>query len=390
MALQPFQWLGTQAISTPEQAARQRSIAEALIAQSATPADNWASGLGDIAAALSGTILNNRVSEAETAGRERAGELFTNLAVNQDPNSIIAALTSNDAAWASPAQTSIASALLNSGLERQDPMYQLRLQQAQAELDNTLAGSSGDERFFGNVIPMQDENGNIVLGQASNMGTWQPLQGAEGFTPAPTTKQIDTGTEIITTDIYGNELYRTPKQNFQEAADRAAGTATGEFTANAELSAPGQIANADTALDLINQIKTSPELDWATGTAAGLGANAIPGTGRYGFQNLVEQAKSGAFLTAIQEMKGLGALSNAEGQAATQAITRINTGLSKQDFLKALEDYQRIVERGRDRAARRVQVDDSGRETPVAGTSAPQDQGWQDVGNGVRIRPIGN
>lgn len=136
MALQPFTWgAGGQQITSPEQAARKRAIAEALIAQSATPGKNWAEGLADVAAALSGTVLEGRVSEAEAAGRERAGGLFSDLAVNQDPNAIIAALTSPDAAWASPAQTSIASALLNSGLERQDPMYQLQLQTAQAELD---------------------------------------------------------------------------------------------------------------------------------------------------------------------------------------------------------------------------------------------------------------
>lgn len=136
MATAPFQWgFGGQAITSPEQAARKRAVAEALMAQSATPGQNWAEGLADVAAALSGTVLEGRVAEAETAGRERAGGLFADLAVNSDPNSIIAALTSADSAWASPAQTSIASALLNSGLERSDPMYQLQLEQAQLELE---------------------------------------------------------------------------------------------------------------------------------------------------------------------------------------------------------------------------------------------------------------
>lgn len=136
MALPTFQWgAGGQAITTPEQAARRRSVAESLMAQSATPGRNWAEGLADVAAALSGANLENRVTDAETAGRERAGGLFANLAVNSTPDSIIAALTSPDSAWASPAQTSIASALLQSGLERADPMYQLQLQTAQAELD---------------------------------------------------------------------------------------------------------------------------------------------------------------------------------------------------------------------------------------------------------------
>lgn len=135
MALSPFTWgSGGQQITSPEQAARKRAVAEALIAQSATPGQNWSEGLADVAAALSGTVLQGRVDEAEAAGRERAGALFADLAVNQDPNSIIAALTSPDAAWGSDAQTSIASALLNSGLERQDPMYQLQKQKLEQEI----------------------------------------------------------------------------------------------------------------------------------------------------------------------------------------------------------------------------------------------------------------
>lgn len=229
MVTQPFQWFGNQAITSPEQAQRQRAIAEALVGQSATPGQNWSEGLADIAAALSGTVLNGRVDEAEAAGRERAGGLFADLAINSDPNSIIAALTSPDSAWASPAQTSIASALLNQGLQNADPMRQLQMEKLRSDI--AQAGQGGNESFFGNIVPMQDANGNVVLGQASNQGNWQPLQGAEGYTPAPTTKQIDTGTEIITQDVYGNELYRTPKQNRQAASETAFGTVEGRTEA---------------------------------------------------------------------------------------------------------------------------------------------------------------
>lgn len=229
MATQPFQWFGNQAITSPEQAQRKRAIAEALIGQSATPANNWSEGLADVAAALSGTILEGRVSDAEEAGRERAGGLFANLALNQDPNSIIAALTSPDAAWGSPTQTSIATALLDNSMRQNDPMYQLQMEKLRSDI--AQAGQGGNESFFGNIVPMQDANGNVVLGQASNQGNWQPLQGAEGYSPAPTTKQIDTGTEIITTDVYGNELYRTPKQNREAASQSAFGTVEGRTEA---------------------------------------------------------------------------------------------------------------------------------------------------------------
>jgi len=271
MANAPFTWgPGGQKITSPEAAARQRQIAEALIAQSATPADNWASGLGDVAAALSGTVLQSRADEAEQAGRERAGGLFADLAVNQDPNAIIAALTSPDAAWASPAQTSIASALLNSGLERQDPMYQAQLAKLQADAAN---GGQGNESFFGNIVPMQDAQGNVVLGQASNQGNWQPLQGAEGFSPAPTTKQIDTGTEIITQDIYGNELFRTPKQNREAAYETGFGGVEGKSDAeNAALaeSVQRKMPGVRSVIDKLNKLA-----DTATYTQLGQAGDAL-------------------------------------------------------------------------------------------------------------------
>lgn len=178
MATQPFQWFGNQAITSPEQAQRKRAIAEALIGQSATPANNWSEGLADVAAALSGTILEGRVSDAEEAGRERAGGLFANLALNQDPNSIIAALTSPDAVWGSPTQTSIATALLDNSMRQNDPMYQLQMQTAQAELD-ALRNPAPDNPYL-----------NVGGGSIFNTGTGE-------FMTAPVTGN---GLSITTPD----------------------------------------------------------------------------------------------------------------------------------------------------------------------------------------------
>ena len=93
--------------------------------------------------------------------------------------------------------------------------------------------------------------------------------------------------------------------------------------------------------------------------------NRVPGTGGYDFANKVEQAKSGAFLTAIQQMRGLGALSNAEGSAATAAITRMDTATSEEAFKSALDDYEKIVRQGIERAQGRLRGGDAptGRKT---------------------------
>lgn len=157
-----FFWEGnTGQISSPEQAARKRAVAQALLSQSGSGANNWGEGLARVAQALTGTVLEGRVSDAEAAGQERASALFSDLASGANPDAIIAALTSPDAAWATPAQSSIASALLQSGLERQDPMYQMGLEKAALEL----------EALRNPAAPKPIEVGGVLLDPV----TYQPL-----------------------------------------------------------------------------------------------------------------------------------------------------------------------------------------------------------------------
>lgn len=376
-----FTWgSGGQKITTPQQAERQRQIAEALISQSSTPATNWAAGLGDVAAAFSGTMLNNQASAAEEAGRLSAAQSLAGIGPSSDFSSVSQALANP---WLSQPQASVASALLSQNLERSDPSYQLDMAYKQAQLDALQnPQASNPETFFGTPIPYQNEDGSIGFAQLGNQGTTQPIQLPEGASPAPTTRQVDTGTEIITQDIYGNELFRTPKDIRGAEREQAIGTAEGAGI----VAAPGDIASAEMALDLLNQIETNPELPWATGQSVQFGGNTglIPGTqGRMDFQNLVNQATSGAFLTAISEMRGLGSLSNAEGQTATAAVTRMNTATSEAAFRKALSDYREVIQRGLDKARARLPGSTTQNTTP------PADTGWQDLGNGIRIRPMG-
>lgn len=113
--MQSFQWgSGGRKITSPEQAARQRAIAEALMMQGTTPAANIGQGLADVTAALSGSVLNNEVLAAEEAGGLEASGLFSGLSSSSPQADIIAALNNP---WASDDQSSVARALLGSQLE---------------------------------------------------------------------------------------------------------------------------------------------------------------------------------------------------------------------------------------------------------------------------------
>lgn len=349
---QPFTWVGNQKVSTPEAAARQRAIAEALIGQASSPASNWAEGLSDVAAAFTGTQLNNRTMEAEEAGRISAAEALAGITPESDFSSIASALSNP---WLSGPQAQIGSALLQQNMQRSDPAYGLDMAYKQAQIDkmNAEMAGGGSSEYFGTPVPFQNPDGSIGFGQLGKDGSFKPIGLPEGAQPAPTTRQVDTGTEIITMDIYGNELYRTPKDLRGAEAQKAIGAAEGAGV----VAAPSDIASAEMALDLLEQIETNPELPWATGQSVQFGGNTglIPGTqGRKDFQNIVDQATSGAFLSAIQQMRGMGSLSNAEGATATAAVTRMNTATSETAFRKALADYREVVQRGLEKAQNRL------------------------------------
>ena len=199
-------------------------------------------------------------------------------------------------------------------------------------------------------IPYDMGNGQIGYGIPMEDGSFRPVQTPEGA------------------------QFLSP---YEKAYQTNAGATRGKTVTEQELSASSDIAAADQALDLIRQIERNPGIDWGTGFTS-LG-NIVPGTSGYDFQNLVEQTKSGAFLTAIDQLRGMGALSNMEGQAATAAITRINTATSKEAFLKALDDYRKIVEAARERAIRRGPQGQQQDPQAVPAPMAPQAGGMPDL-----------
>jgi hypothetical protein len=145
----------------------------------------------------------------------------------------------------------------------------------------------------------------------------------------------------------------------------------GGAAAEAAVAAPGDVAAADKALAEIAGIRSHPGLNIGTGWTSL--ANAMPGSPGYDFQNRVDQVTSGAFLTAIDQMRGMGALSNAEGQTATRAIARINTATSKEEFLAAMDDYEAIVKLGRERAAVKLQAPAGVTADPIQGAMPSDD-----------------
>lgn len=223
--------------------------------------------------------------------------------------------------------------------------YIVRDGKVEKAYDKTAAGGT---EYGLNPIYGKDEQGNDVLGTLGKDGTFKKID-TGGVKLNSGVDKIDLGTHYQLRDRRTGQVVATEKKDI-EGVQRAEeiGTSQGKALAGAS----GDIQTGQNALDLVKKIRENPNLERGTGITS-LG-NKIPGTGGYDFENLVEQAKSGAFLQAIQQMRGLGSLSNSEGGAATAAITRMNTSTSAGAFKDALSDYEKIVQQGIDRAKNRL------------------------------------
>jgi hypothetical protein len=210
-------------------------------------------------------------------------------------------------------------------------------------------GAGNDAEFGLNPQYGTDANGNPVIIQLSKAGTSKQTELPQGVSLSKEPIKLDAGTHFVLLDpITRLPVGQIPKNIAEAARQKEVGEAEGK----ADVAAPGDLQAGTNAKAMINEIRNDPYIDRGTGMSS-LG-NAIPGTGGYDFQNKVDQAKSGAFLTAIQQMRGLGALSNAEGDTATKAVARMNTATSKEAFLAALNDYERIIDQGIARAQGRM------------------------------------
>jgi hypothetical protein len=153
-------------------------------------------------------------------------------------------------------------------------------------------------------------------------------------------------------------------------------TETGKAAGKAISDAPGTLRSANRTLGYIEAIRNDPARVGATGMSSVF--NSIPGRPEYDFQARVDQLVGGAFLTAIDDLVGMGALSDAEGQTAKDSIQRLKTASSEPGFLKALDDYEEIVAKAQARAAKLLEGRDpltalpSGAPPPSSGLSAEE------------------
>jgi len=111
-----------------------------------------------------------------------------------------------------------------------------------------------------------------------------------------------------------------------------------------------QVSDAQSTIDLTYQIENSPGFPSAVGFGIGKSVfgkdEPIAGTDRADTLAMINQLKGKQFLDSVAKMKGMGALSDAEGRKLEQAAARLDPNMSEAAFKKSLQEIRETLAKG--------------------------------------------
>ena len=167
-----------------------------------------------------------------------------------------------------------------------------------------------------------------------------------------------------------------PKFQQSMANARAMGAEIGKNDVVAAQALPKVISRAEETIRTIDQLigkrdsttgkllkgeKPHPGFTSAVGATWLPGSRFVSGTDAASFMSRHDQVKGKSFLEAFESLKGGGAITQVEGEKATDAINRMSIATSEDEYIRAALDLQDVVRSGVARAqARAAQIGGGG------------------------------
>lgn len=227
-------------------------------------------------------------------------------------------------------------------------------------IDNLLAnyGKSGVNTLSGVISkwsPSTENNTNALISSASKYLGINPDQTIDLSNPATRAALIPAiiKQEHGNTGLYGNGI---PAGAIKSAEEKATTEAKNQRDQNESmLKARDNLLpardNSESVMQTADKLLSHPALDSVIGKPDWFQKNAfLNGSPQADFMNMFNQLKGQGFVGAFQSLKGAGAISDREGEAATNAISRMSTATSKQAFQSAVNDFKLVIKKGLNRA----------------------------------------
>jgi hypothetical protein len=132
-------------------------------------------------------------------------------------------------------------------------------------------------------------------------------------------------------------------QRTREVMMETRGKVIGEKAAAQEFSLPKIEQSVGRAFQSAQELLAHPGFEAATGMPnpfkGGFGVGEVPGTPAGDYTTALRGAAAEAFVPAFEALKGAGAITEKEGQAAQAALANLGTGMSEAQFKRELQKY---------------------------------------------------
>ncbi|EFE1054145.1 phage DNA ejection protein [Escherichia coli] len=109
-----------------------------------------------------------------------------------------------------------------------------------------------------------------------------------------------------------------------------------------QAAAQGAVDTFSTALDSLNEIEQSPGLSKAVGIRSAF--PTVPGSDAANFEARLDTFKAQTFLPMVQSLKGMGALSDAEGKKLSDAVGALSPKMSEKAFRDSIGKIRNQLE----------------------------------------------
>lgn len=123
----------------------------------------------------------------------------------------------------------------------------------------------------------------------------------------------------------------------------------GEKQAETNMTKNSQIASFDTMLGTLDRLASHPGLSRSVGVVGAF--PTMPGSDSANFQAELNTFQSQAFIPMVSQLKGMGALSDAEGKKLTAAVGALDPRMGEQAFRDSIERIKADMNAARQRVA---------------------------------------
>lgn len=168
---------------------------------------------------------------------------------------------------------------------------------------------------------------------------------------------LDSQISASKSDIEREKL-QIERDKLQQEADKISLEREKVQSADSQM-AQDALDTASAGLDTVNELMKHPGLRSGTGRGGDFTA-WFNGTDAADFRAMLKTVDSQQFLSAIKQMKGMGALSDAEGSRLSSAVASLDTAQSSQQMLNALGAIRSTLRKAQEKTISRGKAPTSG------------------------------